>query len=203
MFSQELTKAKTLEKLSALKQPFTNTSEDSLFVLTYSQFDFIKWKFNHWDMPSEVLEDTIFLSSVNSVWGPYENDTLAWIQKVTEVKEEKMVKVKQLYIQPQGTTSKDSTEAFKAVEGYFRKIKKGESFDTLVAKYGSPGSGELMWFGKGTMFKAFEDACFKHKKGDLFIVKTTYGAHVVEVLESPQNRRSSVTILPIILKFKE
>jgi len=41
----------------------------------------------------------------------------------------------------------------------------------------------LGWFSEGTMVKPFNDSCFSSNSGDIMIVYTQFGAHIIEVLE--------------------
>lgn len=66
-------------------------------------------------------------------------------------------------------------------------IRKGADFKTLAEQYSDdPGSkskgGDLDWFAQGRMVKEFNDACFEGKKGDIQVVRTNYGVHIIEVL---------------------
>jgi peptidyl-prolyl cis-trans isomerase D len=85
--------------------------------------------------------------------------------------------------------SNDSTSAREKAREVFAKAKAGEDFGELAAKYSTePGAaerkGDLGWFGKGRMVKAFEDAAFAAKPGQIVgPVKTEFGYHVIKVLE--------------------
>ena len=61
--------------------------------------------------------------------------------------------------------------------GRFAELAKAQSQD--------PGSaekeGDLGWFGRGMMVKPFEDAVFSMKQGDLQIVQSDFGFHVVRL----------------------
>jgi parvulin-like peptidyl-prolyl isomerase len=75
------------------------------------------------------------------------------------------------------------------------QIRKGASFEDLARAHGrSPDSrkgGDLGWFARGTMPKAFDDACFSLKPGQVSgVVQTAYGYHLFKVLgrRGPQKR---------------
>lgn len=80
----------------------------------------------------------------------------------------------------------DATAKAKAQDLY-QRIKKGESFETLAKKFSQdPGSakqgGDLGFFGKGVMDKAFEKAAFKLKKGKVSEpVKSRFGYHLIKL----------------------
>ena len=65
---------------------------------------------------------------------------------------------------------------------------KGADFTKLAAKYSDdPGSkdqgGDLGTFGRGQMIKPFEDAVFAMKPGQIAMVETRYGFHIVQLEE--------------------
>ena len=54
-----------------------------------------------------------------------------------------------------------------------RRVYAGENFATLAA--------DLGWFGRGQMVKPFEDAAFSYNPGDMTIVQTQFGWHLIYV----------------------
>ncbi len=79
--------------------------------------------------------------------------------------------------------------AKKKIEGIADHIKKGEDFARVAAETSDdPGSkergGDLGFFGPGVMAKAFEEAAFKLKPGELSApVRTQFGWHLIKVEE--------------------
>ncbi len=78
----------------------------------------------------------------------------------------------------------------KEAEEVLEKIKEGKkSFEELAKEYSEDPStanrgGDLGWFGRGKMVKEFEDAAFSLKKGEISgIVETSYGYHIIKVLD--------------------
>ena len=67
------------------------------------------------------------------------------------------------------------------------QIRAGTSFEQLARSHGrSPdakGGGDLGWFARGTMPRAFDDACFTLKPGQVSgVVQTSYGYHLFKLL---------------------
>jgi peptidyl-prolyl cis-trans isomerase D len=78
-------------------------------------------------------------------------------------------------------------EAKKKAEEVLALVKKGGNFEELAKKYSQePGAdksgGDLGWFSKGRMVKAFEEKAFSMKEGEISdLVKTEFGYHIIKV----------------------
>lgn len=76
-------------------------------------------------------------------------------------------------------------EAKKKADDILAKVKAGEDIAALAKQYsedgGSKDKGGEYTFPRGQMVKEFEDWSFKAKVGDVGIVKTTYGYHVIRL----------------------
>ncbi len=91
---------------------------------------------------------------------------------------------------------KDATEAVKAekkkaIEDVLAKLKAGEKFEDLAkANSECPSKdkgGDLGWFGKGKMVKAFEEKAFAMKKGEVSeIVESEFGYHIIKLTDTPK-----------------
>ena len=91
---------------------------------------------------------------------------------------------------PAGATSQEKAGAKAKAEGILRQVKAHPGdFASLAAKFSDdPGTkdngGDLGYFGRGQMVKPFEDAVFKLKPGQVTMVESQFGYHVVEAEDS-------------------
>jgi peptidyl-prolyl cis-trans isomerase C len=93
-----------------------------------------------------------------------------------------LIKVDENASEPQ---KKEAREKIQAVQ---QKLKKGEDFAELAKTYSegpsAPGGGDLGYFRRGQMVKAFEDAAFKLQPGETSdIVETRFGYHLIKVVD--------------------
>jgi peptidyl-prolyl cis-trans isomerase D len=89
---------------------------------------------------------------------------------------------------PAGATAAEKAAAKAKAEDILKQLQKGANFNELAQKYSDDASnkgkgGDLGFFPRGQMIKPFEDAVFKMKPGEIAIVETNFGYHVVKVDE--------------------
>ncbi len=95
-----------------------------------------------------------------------------------------------LFKLPAGASDADKKSLHDQASSVLARVQKGEDFGALARSMSQDSvsaaqGGELGWFGKGAMVKAFEDAVFATAPGQLApVVETEYGFHVVQVEES-------------------
>jgi peptidyl-prolyl cis-trans isomerase D len=88
---------------------------------------------------------------------------------------------------PAGASDKEKAAAKAKAEDVMKQAQaKGADFVKLAAKYSDDTSnklegGDLGTFGRGQMVKPFEDAVFAMKPGQISIVETHFGFHIVKL----------------------
>lgn len=87
-------------------------------------------------------------------------------------------------------------EAKKKAEELLAKVKAGEDINKLAEENSSDPSvkenkGKLT-FGKGEMVTEFEDFCFNNKVGDIGLVESQYGYHVIKIQEHKEQTLDEV-----------
>lgn len=85
-----------------------------------------------------------------------------------------------------GASQKDKDAARAKAEDILKQLQAGANFAALAKKYSNdPGTknngGDLGSFPRGEMVKPFEDAAFSLKPGQMTIVETQFGFHVLKV----------------------
>jgi peptidyl-prolyl cis-trans isomerase SurA len=112
----------------------------------------------------------------------------------------KYMKFHQVVIAPQASdTAKANAKAF--AESLLKRIRDGADFQELAKRYSDdPGSaplgGDLGWFRRGHMVKAFEDAAFSLPPGQVSnVVETEFGYHIIKVERARPGERKARHIL--------
>jgi len=139
----------------------------------------------------EIIRGFIDTAELGEVYGPYfENETykLAKIAEINYLPDS--VHVRHILISAGQNRSFSNAES--TADSLKTLIKNGANFNTIAITFSEDqGSaqlgGDLGWFREGQMVKPFNDACFQGETGDLAIVKTQFGFHIVEILEKGNN----------------
>lgn len=88
---------------------------------------------------------------------------------------------------PEGASGTEKAAAKAKAEEILKQAQaKGGNFDKLAAKYSDDTAnkdhgGDLGSFGRGQMIKPFEDAVFSMKPGEIRLVETKFGYHIVKL----------------------
>lgn len=87
---------------------------------------------------------------------------------------------------PEGASVAEKAVAKAKAESILSQLKHGANFAKLAREYSDDRSsraegGDLGTFARGTMIKPFEDAVFSMKPGQMRIVETKFGFHVVKL----------------------
>jgi peptidyl-prolyl cis-trans isomerase SurA len=93
-----------------------------------------------------------------------------------------------IFIKPKADSSVIRSVYTKAF-GVLDSLKAGGDFADFARRYSTdpgsaPGGGDLGWFRRGVFEKEFEEAAFALKDGELSKpIKTTYGYHIIQLME--------------------
>ena len=163
---------------------FKTSDDDSSFVMYNSETPLDETFHGADDMPMG-LDSSFFYAEVGTVSEPYEENGSFVITKLSNTK---MVpdSVKARHILLKSTQQSPDSLLKARLENMKAKIEKGASF-AQIAKDSSEDvssaieGGDLGWFREGTMVKPFNDACFDAKVGDLVIVQSQFGYHLIEI----------------------
>jgi len=176
--------------LASLKVEFANTDKDSLFVLKYSDTR----NANVQDIQAndnEELAAMIEAAEEGDVIGPYKNQNVYSIAKITELGTEEQATARHILLSTQSGESmevlKERADSIKGV------IQREDNFEEMVRMFSQdPGSvsngGKYENFNRERMVPEFTEASFDRPIGSLNIVETDYGVHIVEPLARDEGK---------------
>jgi len=150
------------------------------------------------DIPENIREWAM-AADPGMVYGPYQ-EGLTWkLARITDVKElPDSVKASHILIRPVNNT--DFNAAQVTADSIKGLVERGQDFASLASQFGTDGTkdvgGDLGWFTNEAMIPEFSKACFFGKKGDLITVKTSYGVHVVRIVDqSGSSKKVQMAVL--------
>ncbi len=170
--------------LNKLKIDFATATVDSDFVNQNSDAKYVE-KYIGFNA-GFMFFDSLSRSPIGTVVGPFPEGNNFKIAKLSGSKMyPDSVKARHILI---SIENGDSKKALQRADSLKTAIKGGKKFDELAKIFSKDqGSavkgGDLGWFKDGMMVKPFNDACFNGKKGDLQIVETQFGVHLIEVMD--------------------
>ena len=96
------------------------------------------------------------------------------------------VKARHILIKVQEGDTVAKAKAKVRIDSILAAVKKSKNFADLAKKLSEDeGSGkdggDLGWFTTGKMVPKFQNACFNGKKGDLTVVFSKFGYHLIEI----------------------
>jgi peptidyl-prolyl cis-trans isomerase D len=174
-----------LAYVTSRKESFAASTNDTVFVSQNSDAPFDS-SYHAKGSLSPALDSVFFSAAIGTMVGPYEE---AGKFKISKLSGNSMipdsVKARHILIK---VNNNDVATAKAKADSLKNLVSKGTDF-TFLAMTNSedPGSqmkgGDLGWFRKGMMVKPFEDACFNGKKGELSVVESQFGIHLIEVTD--------------------
>lgn len=166
---------------------FRTTLDDSAFVMTYSDANapFNRTYMKEGDLPENLKP--MLDAEVGYVIGPYMDGNTYKVSKLTDV----MMRpdsVKARHILLSGGQQQDAQRAKVLADSLMEVIENGGDFAELAKEFSEdPGSavegGDLGYFAEGTMVQPFNDACFEGKVGDVVLVASQFGFHIIEIMD--------------------
>lgn len=155
-----------------------------------------------------IADSSVYTAPKGTVFGPYTEGTFLKIYKLTDSKSvADSAKVRHILIglQSQKTQTQRTTEGAKRIADSLTVLLKEKkvSFDTLVKTMSDDlGSidkgGDYGWFDENKGFvEPFKNAGLMGTVGNITVVPTQYGFHIIEVLGVSKTRHNSYTVAQI------
>jgi peptidyl-prolyl cis-trans isomerase D len=186
------------ESLSTMASEFRVAKNDSAYSAGHAQspnMGSVEYNSNNLPEPwnSQLMND-----SIGKVVGPYMEGQTMKIAKISKRSMEiDSVSAKHILVKEKGPKGKAKADSIKNV------IAKENNFAIMAARYSEDPSnkdkgGDLGSFTRTTMVKPFADACFNGSVGQLQVVETSFGWHIIEVTK--KNSPKLITRIAVVDK---
>lgn len=169
-----------LNWIADIKSDFAKSDDDEQFTRKNSDV------FNRVLYVSESdLQDnvkTLVGAEAGTVVGPItQSNNLLRLAKLVDVSN-RPDSVEARHILISGATAEARIDSIKSL------IESGQSFSDLAQEFSedrgsAANGGDLEWFSEGVMVSEFNDACFSADKGDLVVVNSQFGTHLIEITD--------------------
>ncbi|HVW12298.1 MAG TPA: SurA N-terminal domain-containing protein [Mucilaginibacter sp.] len=171
------------EQIAKLIPEFKSSTNDSLFVQVNAENKMPLVFRGKGKLGDPKLDTVMFGAPKGFVYGPYLSDGSYKIAKLVDTKvEPDSVKARHILIDARTI---GEAKALAKADSLKKLVEGGKSFADLAKQYSIDGSaskgGELGTFARGAMVPEFEDAAFSAKKGEMKIVTSQYGVHLIQV----------------------
>jgi peptidyl-prolyl cis-trans isomerase D len=155
-----------------------------------------------------IRDSSVFTSAPGAVFGPYNEGAYFKIYKLEAVNSvADSARVRHILVglnDPKNQPKRSMPQAKREADSLLTLLKNKQiSFDSLVINYsddqGSKGNGgDYGWFDENKGFvEPFKNAGLMGTKGNISVVETQFGYHIIEVLDVSKSRHSSFKVAQI------
>ncbi|MGJ1265739.1 SurA N-terminal domain-containing protein [Sphingobacterium spiritivorum] len=176
--------AATLAVVQKLKADLAASTNDSLFASVNSDTKY-PYTYLKKGQVSPALDSVLFNAPVGATVGPFLSNGVYEIAKIKDATfSPDSVKASHILLNPTAEGGIDKAKA--KADSIKNLIAKGEAFGPLAIQFsqdeGSKANGgDLGTFGRGRMVPEFDKAVFEGKTGDVLIVNSQFGVHIVKI----------------------
>lgn len=188
-------------------------SEDSTYIIAESESRNFDQAFKTPGTLSPYIDTVMFKAEVGTVVGPYEENGSLKVSKLIAVKQSAdSAKVRHILVgyKDSGaspTITRTKEQAKKQADSLLGALKKGGKFTDFVEKYSDDGGkkmppnkkegedymgkgGDYGWVNSKSGFvEPFKNAGLDNKKGDIVVIESNFGYHIIEVLDSKGSQK--------------
>ena len=184
--------AATLAVVQKLKADLAASTNDSLFASVNSDTKY-PYTYLKKGQVSPALDSVLFNAPVGATVGPFLSNGVYEIAKIKDATfSPDSVKASHILLNPTAEGGVDKAKA--KADSIKNLIAKGEAFGPLAIQFsqdeGSKANGgDLGTFGRGRMVPEFDKAVFEGKTGDVLIVNSQFGVHIVKIEKQVGNSK--------------
>lgn len=178
------------EWINQIKEDFKSAADPVQFTKLNSDTPFNDKYYKQGEISNEELDQWAFNSKVGDFHDPIFNGESYLMANLVSIDFlPDSVKARHILLSNNVQSQEELDAAKQKADSLLNVVKRNRNSFAQVAKDFSddPGSaaqgGDLGWFPEGAMVKPFNDACFNGKKGDIVLVESQFGFHIIEIQE--------------------
>ncbi len=194
--------AEVKAKVQKLAADFRTSTNDSMFVSVNSDTK-APVAFVGKGQLDPALDSLVFSAGSGAFIGPVFSNGSYKMAKVLAIQSSPdSVKASHILIDPTKEGGVDKAKA--KADSIYKLIQGGASFADLASKFGTDGTkdkgGDLGMFARGAMVGPFEDAVFNGSTGDLKVITTQFGVHVIKITaQKGSSKRVKVAVVDKVI----
>lgn len=182
---------------------FADAPNDSLFTQQHSDIPYESGEaIRSTNEPITGLDSVVYFHGMSGmIIGPFDAQTHMAYVKVQAIDSSLFMHVGNVFLTPIKHGGVSTTYAL--AQKLAAEVHDSSDYMricTLTDDNNTSPLCDLGWFSEGVMVKPFEQAIKQHRKGDCFAVQTTFGSHVVMVLDDSVRKRTRVKYCVLYLK---
>ncbi len=193
-----------------LKKEFRNAEDDYEFIKLNAENPTYPRYYTAKELSDIGLDSSVMTLPLDTIIGPYLDGEYYKLAKIIDkAKRPDTVSAEHILISPQNPKVKTWDRAKIIADSLLNVIENGADFKTLALRYSDdPGvkqnGGVYENFTEGQMVPEFNEFCFSHKVGDIGVVKTQFGYHVVKILkQSPPLPKVKIALVDVKISISE
>lgn len=174
--------------INDIKSDFENTEDAVQFVNANSDVAFDNIWYKQENLPGNIAA-WVFdeKAQVGSVFGPYQQDESFTLAKLYQ-SEMMPDSVEARHILLTYQTQAELVAAQALADSLKTVLDNGGDFAAMAREYSTDqgsaiNGGDLGWFTRGQMVKPFEDGAFNNKKGEVTVVSSQFGIHIIQTTQ--------------------
>lgn len=182
------------------KESFAKATNDTLYLELNSETP-LDTNFKAISALDASINEELWKLDSGAVAGPYLQGGRFVLYKVRSAQDDSIyyMRASHILVRPENATREDSLEAVKKANALLARVRGGEDFAELAKTESADGSasqgGDLGWFSEGTMVTPFNDAVKNGKTGDLVVVRSQFGAHLIKITANKTKRKLQIAEL--------
>jgi len=199
-------------EISKLINDYKTATNNEEFVNANSEINYTDRWYLKVDLP-ENIADSVMATEVGDIYGPFKDADTYNLVKVFETRQmADSAKARHILIRYAGlqnapqdiVITKEGAE--KLADSILNVVKRDISkFDGLAAEFSEDNSnkdkgGDLGYFTPGRMVKPFNDYIFDNEIGDIGVVETDFGIHIVAI-DDQKNIQKAIKIGVVVKKI--